>query len=75
MRFTDALIAYLRRNGLNAVSKEKESDRLTAMRFLAGRAGDATEFRSAFGGVWGGNPSLTPASPVLHAKNNPVNPV
>ncbi|MBR6588812.1 MAG: nucleotidyl transferase AbiEii/AbiGii toxin family protein [Kiritimatiellae bacterium] len=32
VRFTDALIAHLRRNGLNAVSKEKESDRLTAMR-------------------------------------------
>ena len=42
------------------------------MRFLAG---DAEEFRSAFGGVWGGNPGLIPASPVLHAKNNPVNPV
>jgi len=32
IRFTDALIAYLVRNGLNAVAKEKESDRLTAMR-------------------------------------------
>lgn len=32
MRFTDALIAHLRRNGLNAVSKAKESSRLTAMR-------------------------------------------
>lgn len=32
MRFTDSLIAHLGRNGLNAVSKEKESDRLTAMR-------------------------------------------
>ena len=32
VRFTDALVAHLRRNGLNAVSKEKESDRLTAMR-------------------------------------------
>ena len=32
VRFTDALMAYLRRNGLNAVPKDKESDRLTAMR-------------------------------------------
>ena len=32
VRFTDALIVHLRRNGLDAVSKEKESDRLTAMR-------------------------------------------
>ena len=32
MRFTDALIAYLVRNGLNVVAKEKESSRLTAMR-------------------------------------------
>ena len=32
MRFTDSLIAHLRRNGLNALPKEKESDRLTAMR-------------------------------------------
>ena len=31
-RFTDSLIAYLMRNGLNALSKEKESGRLTAMR-------------------------------------------
>ena len=38
------------------------------MWYLAGRAGDAGEFRSAFGGVWGGNPSLPPDSPVLHAK-------
>ena len=30
--FTDALIAYLVRNGLNVVAKEKESSRLTAMR-------------------------------------------
>ena len=30
VRFTDALVAHLRRNGLNAVSKEKESDRLTS---------------------------------------------
>ena len=58
------------------------------MRFLAGRAEDAGEFRSAFGGAWVsperserrrrlnagcGNPSLSPASPVLHAKNNLVN--
>ena len=32
MRFTDALIAYLTNNGLSATAKEKESDRLTAMR-------------------------------------------
>ena len=32
MRFTDALIAYLTNNGLHAAAKEKESDRLTAMR-------------------------------------------
>lgn len=32
VRFTDSLIAHLRRNGINAVSKERESDRLTAMR-------------------------------------------
>jgi len=32
MRFTDALVAYLRLNGLNAIVKEKESERLTAMR-------------------------------------------
>ena len=32
IRFTDALIAYLVRNGLNVVAKEKESSRLTAMR-------------------------------------------
>ncbi len=30
--FTDALMAYLSRNGLNATTKERESDRLTAMR-------------------------------------------
>ena len=54
------------------------------MRILAGRAGDAVEFRSAFGGVWVsperserrrrlnagcGDPNFPPASPVLHAKN------
>ena len=32
MRFSDALIAYLTNNGLNATAKEMESDRLTAMR-------------------------------------------
>ena len=32
MRFTDALVAYLMNNGLNATTKEQESKRLTAMR-------------------------------------------
>lgn len=32
MRFTDALVAYLTNNGLNATTKEQESKRLTAMR-------------------------------------------
>jgi len=32
VRMTDALIAYLQRNGLPAVAKEKESDNLTAFR-------------------------------------------
>lgn len=60
------------------------------MRFLADRAGEAGEFRSAFGGAWVspeqserrrrlnagcGNASLPPDSPVLHAKNNLVNSV
>ena len=32
VRFTDALVTYLSRNGLNATTKERESDRLAAMR-------------------------------------------
>ena len=32
VRFTDALVAYLKNNGLDAVTKDKESGRLAAMR-------------------------------------------